>query len=214
MRTFFILYVSIIISISFTSTIPLPDNADLSYHESNTPTNRNQQPPTPKQHLFMFVIESFTKLTTFYADNAANITKNILADDTLNENSENLILQDFKKNLTEFFYKYKRISELVDTMELVELYSNLTSDYYGLKEEELNKESKIIVNILRKYGSEKLENDFHTKHGEFVKEFCKEFEKVKVFLEKELLDWFEEFKEITDMNQRTEAFGNFLMFYV
>lgn len=123
-------------------------------------------------------------------------------------------MQEFKKNLTDFLQKYEASKEFQDFLILVELYSNYTSDYYEMSEEELSADVKLIVNALRKYGSEELDKDLSKMYDNFVKEFCKEFENVKRFLEKKMLDWFAEFKLLTDMNERTEAFGKFVMLYM
>ncbi|XP_065357442.1 uncharacterized protein LOC135951685 [Calliphora vicina] len=190
-----------------TLAIPRPDN---SQH-----TNEEHPPLTPKEHLFMFTIDGFSNLTAFYVNRAANISEYILKDATLTTTAaDNVAVQEFKKNLTDFLNKYQTHKEFEDLYVLVEEYSNTTSDYYEMAPEQLTADKTIIVNILRKYGSEQLDKEFKERYDRFAKDFGEEFKKVQIHLERKMLDWFDQFKGITDMNERTVAFDKFFMLYL
>ncbi|XP_046806003.1 uncharacterized protein LOC124419693 [Lucilia cuprina] len=170
---------------------------------------------TPKQHLFMFTVEGFKNLTTFYVDRAANISELLLKDATLNNAIDGQsVVQEFKENITDFLNRYHKHKEFEDLFELVELYSNTTSDYYEMTREQLSPDIEMIVKTLRKYGSQKLDQDFKVMYEQFVKDFKVEFRKIEIYLDKNMLDWFQQFATIEEMNARTEAFEKFIMFYL
>ncbi|KAI8121065.1 hypothetical protein CVS40_7852 [Lucilia cuprina] len=170
---------------------------------------------TPKQHLFIFTVEGFKNLTTFYVDRAANISELLLKDATLNNAIDaQSVVQEFKENITDFLNRYHKHKEFEDLFELVELYSNTTSDYYEMTREQLSPDIEMIVKTLRKYGSQKLDQDFKVMYEQFVKDFKVEFRKIEIYLDKNMLDWFQQFATIEEMNARTEAFEKFIMFYL
>ncbi|XP_037827556.1 uncharacterized protein LOC119615619 [Lucilia sericata] len=196
----------LVLSFALKNILAQPDSA----HVDEEPS-----PQTPKQHLFMFSVEGFKNLTSFYVNKAANISDKVLKDATFNDAANgHIVLQKFKQNLTDFLNRYQKHQEFEELFELVELYSNTTSDYYEMTREQLNPDMEMIVNVLRKYGSEKLDQDFKVMYEQFVEDFKVEFRKVEMYLDKNMLDWFEQFKTIQEMNARTEAFEKFIMFYL
>lgn len=100
---------------------------------------------------------------------------------------------------------------------MADIYSNATSLYYELDEETLAEEdSKIILNILQKYGSEDLDDEYYDNFDEFTKNFQKKFEDLEEDLKKEetkegpmVLEWFAEFKNLTFYYDILDSFDKF-----
>ena len=164
-------------------------------------------------------LKSFQQLSLNYAVQARNISEQLLKD-PLVSNGESPHLRKFKQNLTDFQQQYNECSDLEELFDLVELYSNTSSFYYELDEATLDADSKLILNLLKKYGSEDLDNSFEKLFNIFVDKFEQKLESLKPDLQKEpgnvgkeIVQWFDTFKTLQDYDHKIEAFEKYFKFY-
>ncbi|XP_065357947.1 uncharacterized protein LOC135952079 [Calliphora vicina] len=181
--------------------------------------SENDKLLTASNQLLKFTLRSFQQLSLAYAEKAKNISENLLKDSKISSSTSPKILQ-FKHNLTQFQEKYSLCADIDELFDLVELYSNTTSFYYELEEATLDVDSKLILSLLRKYGSEDLDNEFEKFFNVFVENFDKKFEDLKGNLkEKEgevgqkLLGWYDQFKTLKDYDDKIAAFEKYFLFF-
>lgn len=174
---------------------------------------------SPSNQLLKLTLKAFQELSLKYAKRAKDISEHLLKDNEVLTGKSAKMLQ-FKHNLTQFEEKYTLCDGIDDLFDLVELYSNTTSFYYEQDESSLDDDSKLILNLLRRYGSEDLDNEFEKFFNVFVKDFSNKFEELKGDLLKEegtvgqkILDWFKDFKSLNDYDDKIAAFEKFFAFY-
>ncbi|KNC27099.1 hypothetical protein FF38_12683 [Lucilia cuprina] len=174
---------------------------------------------TPTNQLLKFTLRAFQQLSLQYAETAKNISEHLQKDPEI-LNSKSIKIQEFKQNLTQFEEKYTLCDGLDELFDLAELYSNTTSFYYDLEESDLNVDSKLILSLLRKYGSEDLDNDFEKYFNVFVDNFEKKFEDLMENLRKDedkasklVLEWYDTFKALKNYDDKINAFEKFFTFF-
>lgn len=173
----------------------------------------------PSLQLLKFTLSNFKDLSVDYAKKAKAITEKLLKDSQISSTTSHKILE-FKSNLTNYEEKYSLCDGIDDLFNLAEVYSNTTSFYYELPESEIRGDTKILLDLLKKYGSEDLDNEFEKHFDVFVTNFDTKFENLKEELKKEhskespeVLKWFEDFKKLNTYDDKIEAFEKFFKFY-
>lgn len=187
-------------------------NSDLEPAETDKELSGSSQ-------LLKMTLKSFQQLSLNYGYQARNISEQLLKDPQI-ANSQAPQLLKFKQNLTEFQQQYNRCSDLDELFDLVELYSNTSSFYYELDELTMDADSKIILGLLRKYGSEDLDNSFEKLFNVFVDKFEQKLESLKADLQnepgtvgKQIVQWYETFKTLNDYDDKIDAFEKYFKFY-
>lgn len=174
---------------------------------------------SPSNQLLKFTLSNFKDLSLDYSKKAKAITQDLLKDLQISSSTSKQILE-FKTNLTKFEEKYSLCDGIDDLFDLAEVYSNTTSFYYELPESEVQGDTKLLLDLLKKYGSEDLDNEFEKHFNVFVTNFDKKLEDLKEQLKQEhskesneVLKWFEEFKKLNTYDDKIEAFEKFFSFY-
>ncbi|KAM7351634.1 uncharacterized protein ACRADG_004406 [Cochliomyia hominivorax] len=169
--------------------------------------------------LLKLTLNNFQDLSLKYSKKAKSISEELLKDPAiLNANSPQIA--EFKTNLTKFEEKYSDCDGIDDLFDLAELYSNTTSYYYELKPEEIKGDTKLILDLLRKYGSEDMDNEFEREFNVFVNNFHGKFSELKEDLKKEespeaskVLEWHKQFKTLKTYDDKIEGFEEFFKIY-
>lgn len=198
---------------SWIENFALADNNDLCLLE-NYSVGFNDKGPSIE--LYNFAYTNFKNLAVDYLTKAKPISENILKDPQISSSTSNKILE-FKANLTKFEENYASCDGFEDLFNLADLYSNTTSFYYELEDEASSEEdTKIILNILKQYGSEDLDNEYYDDFNEFSKNFHNKFDDLEEDLKKEdyresrmILKWYPEFKNLKSYWDILDSFDEF-----
>ncbi|KNC27101.1 hypothetical protein FF38_12697 [Lucilia cuprina] len=135
----------------------------------------------------------------------ANTAKHMLNDKSLEFPIQQEIF-NFKENINNLIENYNNdltfianIMSINDFVEVVEYYLNLT-------EKQLTPETKIIVEILKKYKCQELNDDYEMDLKIFIKDFENKFEANKMHLDEPLLEWYKHFKSLEDYEEQIMVF--------
>ncbi|XP_065357062.1 uncharacterized protein LOC135951352 [Calliphora vicina] len=184
---------------------PLDDSSNL-FDSSEEEIRKN---PTAAQKLLLFAIDNFLAIGKQYSANAVNVSRNILQDESMVANDKPEVLE-FKKNLTMFVEKYEANKKPLQWWDIIEIYTDTTDKYSHIPEEKVTPESTFIVEILKKYNSDKMALEIAPKFKIFIDDFEKMFEENKAELDKDMLEWYEKYSHFTDMEQKIDAFSGFI----
>lgn len=111
---------------------------------------------------FDVYMSEFRDLLNGYLNKAVNISEHIFKDQALVEHKSPVILE-FKKNITEFVDKYKSNKATKDEdllTEIIEMYDDNVTFHLETEKEELTDDTELIVNLLKKYKAEELNEEF------------------------------------------------------
>lgn len=165
--------------------------------------------PTPAQKLLLYTYDNLVAMGNQYATNAVNVSRKILKDESMVASDKPEIME-FKKNLTMFVKKYESVKNPTVMWDVLDIYSNTTDYYLEISEEKVTPESKLIVDTLNKYNTKNVVMEFARQFIVFMDNFTKMFEENKMYLEKPMLDWYEKYKAITDVEEKIDAFADFI----
>ncbi|KAM7352105.1 uncharacterized protein ACRADG_004743 [Cochliomyia hominivorax] len=177
-------------------------------NNSKSAESSEEKDVSAKDSLTLYTAVQFLAIATKYAEQSANISRDIIKDEELLANEKPEVIE-FKKNITKFVESYDSAKDADKALESIELFSNTTDHYYELPEDKQTPESEFIVKILNKYKVKDLETDVLKQFDEFLVNFKSLFEKAKGELKKPLLDWYDNFLTITDFEKKFEAFNEF-----
>ncbi|XP_037825574.1 uncharacterized protein LOC119613617 [Lucilia sericata] len=165
--------------------------------------------PTPKQQLLLYTFDNFVYLGKHYGDNAVEVSRHILKDDSLVGNDKPEVLQ-FKKNLIQFMENYECNSNPQLMWDYIDVYSDLTEKYAHITDDNVTPESSYISELLKKYNARDIAIKFANEFQMFMDNFVNMFEANKEHLKKPMLDWYEKFKTLTDFEDKLDSFTGFL----
>ncbi|XP_073822601.1 uncharacterized protein [Musca autumnalis] len=182
--------------------------------------NENVDQLTPKDQLLYFTLIAFRDISQNYVDRAANISQDIIKDEDLKRN-DSPIIKEFRKNITDFLQQYEKYEELDELFNLVDLYSNTTSQYFEMDTAKATVDMLSIESKLKKYGSDDLDREFEKQFLLFVDRFYAEMQGYKEKLSQDemkkeaapMFEWLEEFKPIQNIEEKILSFEKFFRFY-
>lgn len=114
-----------------------------------------------------------------------NLAEQLLRDQVV-QKAETPLMQEFQKNVTGFLQIHSTYMNYGLNEQLLQIFAHMTIDYYYQEPSE-NKDSRYILDLLRKLGYDEICNEYESKFGKFV-------------LNK-LLPKFEEFKNSNTNNE-------------
>ncbi|XP_065357266.1 uncharacterized protein LOC135951529 [Calliphora vicina] len=165
--------------------------------------------PTPAQKLLLFTLDNVISLGKSYSANAFNVSRNILKDESLMANDKPEVLE-FKKNLTMFVEKYEANKKPLLLWDIMDIYIVTIDKYSDIPEEKLTTESKFISEIVDKYNSDLTALEFAIDVVLFMRNFELMFEEHKADLDKPMLDWYENYCNLDDFEEKIDAINGFI----
>lgn len=173
----------------------------------------------PEEYLVFQTFEGFQEMCQEYVDQAAAISVNLLHDQGLRTAPGSTIKQ-FNKNITEFLEKYERLDEPIELFELADWFSDTTSHYFEMAPGSATPEMITIEGKLNEYDVDDLEKQMEQKFEKFFDNFLSNFQEFKLKLtreefsrHKDLLEWSEELKQLTNIEEKVKSFGEFFSFF-
>lgn len=151
-----------------------------------------------------------------YVRRAKTISDQLLKDDIIMSNKSPQIIK-FKEEIQEFEKKYSSCANMEELFDVVDIYSNATSDYYEMhKNGTLNGDAKIIYDVLIKYSPTDLDAEFEEKFlNNFVKKFGEKVNELREKLKEEedgknILEWWENTKSLKTSEEQFVAFREYI----
>ncbi|KAI8121021.1 hypothetical protein FF38_12685 [Lucilia cuprina] len=181
------------------------------------PAEKDSKLPASVQ-LLKITLYALQDITLTYAIKAKTVSEHMLKDHALKENHTNEV-EEFLKKLQQFIEKYSTCNDMQELFKLVEFYSTFTSDYYEMEEEKtLSSDAQIILDVLKKYGSQDMDDEFEKSFNEFVTNFSKKFNELENHLKSEkgtdkIVQWWYRAKNLKTYDEKMEAFAEFVKFY-
>lgn len=152
---------------------------------------------------------NFMMLGFKYVGKSVKASKNILKDEDLLANNKPEILE-FKKKLTNFVESFEDNKDVDKFGEVLEVYGNTIDYYLELPKEKETPETQFIVGLLKKYKVKDMDEKFIKEFDKFLEEFKVLFEEAKKDLDKPLVEWYEKFVAIEDVEKKIESFEKFM----
>ncbi|XP_075149155.1 uncharacterized protein LOC142223177 [Haematobia irritans] len=182
-------------------------------------SEENEYQLTPKDQLLYFTLIAFRDISIEYVDLAANISEKLLKDVDLKAGTS-ATLDEFRKNISDFLDQYKKYEGIEELFNLVDLYSNTTTPYFGTPNDNASADMLKIQKKLKSYGSADLDEEFEDRFMKFSNQFCEKFEEFKSKLnaeelqkEKKMFEWMNEFKPIQNAQEKILSFETFFRFF-
>ncbi|XP_023303902.2 uncharacterized protein LOC111685852 [Lucilia cuprina] len=181
------------------------------------PAENDSKLPASVQ-LLKITLYALQDITLTYAIKAKTVSEHMLKDHALKENHSNEV-EEFLKKIQQFLEKYSTCNDMQELFKLVEFYSTFTSDYYEMEEEKtLSSDAQIILDVLKKYGSQDMDDEFEKSFNEFVTNFSKKFNELENHLKSEkgtdkIVQWWYRAKNLKTYDEKMDAFAEFVKFY-
>lgn len=167
---------------------------------------------TPKQNLLIYAGTNFLVLGIKYIDISIIASKEILKDQDLIANNKPEILE-FKKKLNTFVKSIEDDKDAEKFLNVFEIFGKTIDYYLELSKEKETPETQFIVDILKKYKIKDIEGEFNKDFDNFLEEFKVLFEAAKKDMDKSLLEWYEKFAAIEDVEKKIESLEYFLSLF-
>ncbi|XP_037826690.1 uncharacterized protein LOC119614644 [Lucilia sericata] len=183
------------------------------------PAEKDSKLPASVQLLKM-TLYTLQDITLTYATKAKTISELMLKDPALKENHSNEV-EEFQKKIEQFLEKYSACSDMQELFKLVEYYSTFSSHYYEMEEKKnLSANAKVILDVLKKYGSQEMDDEFAKSFNEFVSNFSKKFDELEEDLKGEkgtvgdkIVQWWNRVKNLKTYDEKMEAFAEYVKLY-
>ncbi|XP_037826692.1 uncharacterized protein LOC119614646 [Lucilia sericata] len=162
--------------------------------------------PSASEKLLIFVVDNLMTIPKKYAANAVNTTRYLLKDEALEDISETE-MREFKEKLNIVLHEYdpsaRKMKSYYKTMDH---FVNMVDYYYGHHEPKYS----IIVSLLDKYDCKNVAMKLNDHLDIFFVEFMKMFRERKHDMSEPLLDWYDRFITLTDMQEKMKSIIEFV----
>lgn len=183
------------------------------------PSDKDSSFP-PSVQLLKMTLFNLLDLSINYSTKAKTISEKLIKDPAIRENHTPEV-EEFKKKISEFQEKFSSCQNFENLINLVVLYSTVSSDYYEAEEQKtLSDNSKVILEVLKKYKSEEMDDEFANKFNSFVNKFSEKINETKEQLKEEqekvankILQWWEEAKDLQTYEEKMDAFAEYVKLY-
>ncbi|KNC27097.1 hypothetical protein FF38_12681, partial [Lucilia cuprina] len=161
--------------------------------------------PSASEKLLIFVVDNLMTIPKKYAANAVNTTSQLLKDEAIEDISKPQMLE-FKEKLNMVLHEYdptaKKMKSYYKTMDH---FGNMVDYYYYHHEPEYSN----IVHLLDKYNCKHIAMKLNDHLDTFFTEFMKMFNENKHDMNQSLLDWYDRFITLTDMQEKMKSIIEF-----
>ncbi|KAM7352904.1 uncharacterized protein ACRADG_005238 [Cochliomyia hominivorax] len=166
-----------------------------------------------KDALMLYTGLRFLLIASKYLGESVNISHAILQDEVLLSNDQPEVIE-FKNTIRGFLETFDSIENIEEEADeedfyVIEIFANTTDHYFNLSPELQTPESDFIVEILTKHKVKEMESNIIKEFEEFIVNFKILFEKAREELSKPLLDWYDKFETISDVEEKFEVFNEF-----
>ncbi|XP_037827750.1 uncharacterized protein LOC119615837 [Lucilia sericata] len=156
-------------------------------------------------------IQNFASIPKHYEVIAANATQYLLKDKALLANHKPEVME-FKSKLNVFMDKYANSGKDISaSYEALDEFVDLTDYYYELPEDKVNDEYKFIIELLNKYNFKDISMELTTRLEKFFETFVKMFDENRSNYEKSVLEHFDKFTSLTNLEEKIKFFIDFAL---
>ncbi|KNC27112.1 hypothetical protein FF38_12690 [Lucilia cuprina] len=165
----------------------------------------------PQKQMIVIAYDQLMALGREYIDRSAEISRNILKDESLMLNEKPEVVE-FKKNLKVFVESNdnSKKKDVFTIWTLISVYVQTIENYVELSEEKITPESKFILEIINKYDCHTVNMEYRRKFNVTVDDFTRKFEEHKEHMNEHVLQWFKTFKALTKFDEKLETLTDFM----
>ncbi|XP_023303901.2 uncharacterized protein LOC111685851 [Lucilia cuprina] len=183
--------------------------------------NEKDHTLAPTVQLMKLIVFDLQDLALTYARNAKDISDQLIKESLFSSN-QSLEVQKFKHEIEEFQKKYNSCADMNELFDIVDIYSNTTSEYYEMEANgTLSADGKLIQNVLKKYSPKDMDEEFEEKFlNTFAVNFSRKIEELKGKLEAEeggmgekILQWWAKVKTLNTVEEKMNAFKEYMKLY-
>ncbi|XP_065357487.1 uncharacterized protein LOC135951723 [Calliphora vicina] len=160
---------------------------------------------TPIKKIIVYVAVNYLRLAHEYTIKSFNVSQRILMNQDLLTNQTPQVLE-FKHNLTRFVEDYEKTKTIPEVVKLMNTFPDTTEHYFQLPEEKRTAADTFILDLLKKYNCMDVDMEYAIGFNPFIEKFKLMFEENKKYFEKPVLDWYEKFLAIDDLEEKLKAF--------
>ncbi|XP_065355919.1 uncharacterized protein LOC135950301 [Calliphora vicina] len=170
--------------------------------------------------LLKITLFALQEMTLTYATKAKTVSDQLLKDAALKENQSDEV-KEFHQKIQQFEEKFSSCNGIDELFKLVEFYSTVSSEFYEMEEQKtLTADSKIILEVLKKYKSQEMDDEFEQSFNTFVDNFAKKFDELKEDLKQEkgetsgkIVQWWQQVKNLKTYDEKIKAFASYVKLY-
>ncbi|XP_037826691.1 uncharacterized protein LOC119614645 [Lucilia sericata] len=168
------------------------------------------------------------KMTLFYLEDSAitynrkakSVSEHLIKEPAINENHSEEV-HNFKERIENFLEIYADCNGMEELFDLMDLYASITLEYYKLeKEKNLTVDGKIILDVLKKYDCETLNEEYISNIYVFTTHFAKKFDDIEEDLKNEegelpgkIIQWWNTAKNVKVYQDKFLELIKFLKLY-
>ncbi|XP_065357299.1 uncharacterized protein LOC135951555 [Calliphora vicina] len=229
-KIFTILVVSLLMSAQLALAKPAATQADhfkdydlcklKSIHAEMAPSENDSDLP-PTLQLMKMIAYDLQDISLSFIKKAKDISDQLLKESVLNTN-QSPEMKKFKQDVEEFNNKYSKCSDVDELYDLVQLFSNATSEYYEKETNgTLTADTKIILDVLKKHSTKEMEDEMEKKYiNSLVVSFGEKLDELKEKLKTEegelgekILQWWDKVKALKTPEEKVAAFKEYMTLY-